>query len=175
MLISVMQSDYQLKDSDITSIEVNYRDANGHWQQVEKGEVNPSNTEIYLKVNFAEIKTEDLLLNLNYTHLSAKDSEEKELARRPKNQIGFGADYYGIDKFHFNVNGYYIGDRYDESNKSGAETGNYTLWNTVVDYDINKTFSTYLKVDNLFDKYYQTIDGYATAERSAYLGLKANF
>ncbi|MEZ4694114.1 MAG: hypothetical protein R2837_09030 [Aliarcobacter sp.] len=24
-------------------------------------------------------------------------------------------------------------------------------------------------------KYYQTIDGYATAQRSAYVGLKANF
>lgn len=64
---TVVQSDYQLKDSDITSIEVNYRDANGHWQQVEKGEVNPSNTEIYLKVNFAEIKTEDLLNKHNCT------------------------------------------------------------------------------------------------------------
>lgn len=61
------QTDYQLKDSDITSIEVNYKDANGHWQQVEKGEVNPSNTEIYLKVNFAEIKTEDLLNKHNCT------------------------------------------------------------------------------------------------------------
>lgn len=63
------QTDYQLKDSDITSIEVNYKDANGHWQKVEvnNGEVNPSNTEIYLKVNFAEIKTEDLLNQHNCT------------------------------------------------------------------------------------------------------------
>lgn len=63
------QTDYQLKESDITSIEVNYKDANGHWQKVEvnNGEVNPSNTEIYLKVNFAEIKTEDLLNQHNCT------------------------------------------------------------------------------------------------------------
>lgn len=63
------QTDYQLKDSDITSIEVNYKDANGHWQKVEvnNGEVNPSNTEIYLKVNFSEIKTEDLLNQHNCT------------------------------------------------------------------------------------------------------------
>lgn len=61
------QTDYQLKDSDITSIEVNYKDASGHWQQVDNGEVNPSNTEIYLKVNFAEIKTKDLLNQHNCT------------------------------------------------------------------------------------------------------------
>lgn len=61
------QTDYELKNADITSIEVNYKDASGHWQQVDNGEVNPSNTEIYLKVNFAEIKTEDLLNKHNCT------------------------------------------------------------------------------------------------------------
>lgn len=61
------QTDYELKNTDITSIEVNYKDASGHWQQVDNGEVNPSNTEIYLKVNFAEIKTKDLLNQHNCT------------------------------------------------------------------------------------------------------------
>lgn len=44
-----------------------YKDASGQWQKVDNGEVNPSNTEIYLKVNFAEIKTEDLLNKHNCT------------------------------------------------------------------------------------------------------------
>ena len=61
------QMDYQLKDSDITSIEVEYKDASGQWQKVDNGEVNPSNTEIYLKVNFEQIKTEDLLNQHNCT------------------------------------------------------------------------------------------------------------
>jgi len=118
---------------------------------------------------------EDTFLNLNFTHLSALDNNKNELARRAKDQIGYGVDYYGISKFHFNINGYYVGDRYDAANKTGAQTGNYAVWNSVINYEINKTFSTYVKIDNLFDKYYQTIDGYATAERSGYLGLKASF
>ncbi|MDD3054927.1 MAG: TonB-dependent receptor [Aliarcobacter sp.] len=118
---------------------------------------------------------EDTFLNLNYTALSAEDNKEQELARRAKEQVGFGVDYYGIKDFHFNVNGQYIGDRYNGVNKTGAETGNYTVWNSVVNYDINKTYKAYLKVNNLFDKYYQTVDGYATEERSAYIGLKASF
>lgn len=119
--------------------------------------------------------SEDILLSLNYTHVSAKDNKKEDLARRAKRQLGFGVDYYGIDKLHLNLNGSYIGTRYDGANKTGASTGNYTVWNTVANYDINKTFSTYLKVDNVFNKYYQTVDGYATAERSAYIGLKAKF
>lgn len=118
---------------------------------------------------------EDTLVTLNYTHLSAQDSEGEDLARRVKRQLGFGIDYYGFDKLHLNANGSYIGTRYDKANKEGANTGNYTVWNSVANYKINKTFSTYLKVDNLFNKYYQTVDGYATAERSAYIGLKATF
>lgn len=61
------QTDYELTNNDITSIEVNYKDTNGHWQKVDNGEVNPGDTEIYLKVNFAEIKTEDLLKQHNCT------------------------------------------------------------------------------------------------------------
>lgn len=63
------QTDYELKNTDITSIEVNYKDANGHWQKVEvnNGEVKPGDTEIYLKVNFDKIKIEDLLNQHNCT------------------------------------------------------------------------------------------------------------
>ena len=128
-----------------------------------------------VEVSYKRELISDLLTSVNYTYLEAKDSQKKDLARRAKDSLKFGVDYYGINKFHFNVNGEYVGDRYNGANRTGRETGNYTLWNSVVNYEINKTFSTYLKVDNIFNKYYQTIDGYATAERSAYLGLKANF
>ena len=128
-----------------------------------------------VEISYKRELLSDLLGSANYTYLEAKDEDKKDLARRAKDTLKFGLDYYGIRKFHFNVNGEYIGDRYDGANKTGAQTGNYTLWNSVVNYEINKTFSTYLKVDNIFNKYYQTIDGFATAERSAYLGVKANF
>ena len=149
-----------------------------NWQSSQYQNIEGTSTIKGYETKYTKMIIEDLLLNLNYTHLSAKDSQERELARRAKDQIGYGVDYYGISKFHFNVNGQYIGDRiqYDYGTYDvSAHTGNYTVWNSVVNYEINKTFSTYLKVNNLFDKYYQTIDGYATAERSAYVGLKASF
>ena len=114
-------------------------------------------------------------MSLNYTHLSARNSDKQDLARRAKRNLGFAVDYYGFSKIHINVNGSYVGTRYNSSDKTGRQTGRYTLWNTVVNYEVNKNLSTYLKVDNITDKYYQTVDGYATAGRSAYVGLNYKF
>ena len=107
-----------------------------------------------------------------------KDSKDKKLQNRPTNKFNFGVDYYGLKDFHFNVNGEYIGTRYSPNinyNGPAVKTGNYTIWNAVVDYDISKNFSTYLKLDNIFNKDYQIVDGYATSQRAAYVGLKASF
>ncbi|MGJ0330698.1 TonB-dependent receptor [Aliarcobacter cryaerophilus] len=128
-----------------------------------------------IELAYKNYVTEDIFLNLNYTRLSAKNKDKEEFGRRPKDKVGFGVDYYGLKDFHFNVNGEYIGDRYDRNNKQGAKTGNYTIWNAVVDYDISKNFSTYLKLDNIFNKDYQIVDGYATSQRAAFVGLKASF
>lgn len=119
--------------------------------------------------------TEDIFLNLNYTNLSAKDVNGDKLLNRPTNKFGFGVDYYGLKDFHFNINGEYIGTRYSYGYPQSVKTGNYTIWNALVDYDINKNFSTYVKLDNIFNKDYQIVDNYATSQRAAYLGLKASF
>ncbi len=169
----------EYKDFRVTYFESKISDmieyVSGSWPNTQYSNLDGEATLKGYELAYKKDIIEDTILNLNYTHLSAKNDEKEDLSRRAKNQVGFGVDYYGISKFHFNVNGQYIGNRYDGPNKTGAETGNYTVWNSVVNYEINKTFSTYLKVDNIFNKYYQTVDGYATAERSAYVGLKASF
>ena len=128
-----------------------------------------------IEVGYKNSITEDIFLNLSYTNLSAKNYNNEYLAKRAKNKLNFGADYYGLKDFHFNINGEYIGTRYEKDDKKGASTGNYTIWNALIDYDISKNFSTYLKLDNIFNKDYQIVDGYATSQRAAYVGLKASF
>lgn len=84
-------------------------------------------------------------------------------------------DYYGISDVHVAVFGEYIGSRFSNLDEQGEQTGRYTVWNTALNYEISKNLNAYVKLDNITDKYYQTIDGYATAPRSAYIGLKASF
>ncbi len=119
--------------------------------------------------------TDEVFVSLNYTLLSAKDKDGKNLARRPKETLKANLDFYLTDTLHLGVWGEYIGKRYDRANNQSRQTGKYTLVNLVANYDINKNFSTYAKVENLFDKEYQVVDGYATASRGIYFGLNAKF
>ncbi len=119
--------------------------------------------------------SENVLIGFNYTRLSAKNNKKEFLAKRPVQTLKASLDYYGFEKIHFNVNAEYVGSRFSKNDKDGEQTGKYTLWNSVVNYEINKNLKVYVKIDNIFNKYYQTIDGYATAERSAYVGLNYKF
>ncbi|MCH9814548.1 MAG: TonB-dependent receptor, partial [Epsilonproteobacteria bacterium] len=48
----------------------------------------------------------------------------------------------------------------------------YTVVDLSVDYDISKQLNIYAKVDNVLDKEYQTVTGYATSQRAYYLGFR---
>ena len=118
---------------------------------------------------------DEISLSLNYTILSAQDKDSKDLARRAKESFKFSLDYYPVDELHLGVNGEYIGERYDGNDQSGEQTGKYTVTNFVTNYEVSNSLQLYAKADNIFDKYYQVVDGYATAGRSFYFGLNAKY
>jgi vitamin B12 transporter len=128
-----------------------------------------------LELSYKNNLGEDIFFNLNYTRLSAKDKNDQNLARRPEQTIKFGIDYYGISKTHIGLNGEYIGQRYDLANNQGEQTGKYTIANAVVNYEISNSLSIYTKIKNITDKYYQTVDGFATSPRAYYAGIKYEF
>jgi len=110
-----------------------------------------------------------------YTYLEAKDAQKQTLARRPKSQADITAIYSTSNNIDVNVHIQYIGERYDGADATGAQTGRYTTADAVVNFKVNKVLSFYAKINNLTDKYYQTVDGYATAGRSLYTGFTYKF
>lgn len=128
-----------------------------------------------IEVEYSAKLNDDFSVTSNYTWLDARNSDNEVLRRRPKNTLNLTLDYYGVKDLHVGINGEYIGERYSNDNESGTQTGKYTVLNFVSNYEINKNFSIYAKIDNLFDKYYQVVDGYATAPLSAYAGIKVQF
>ena len=114
-------------------------------------------------------------LGLNYTYLNAKDADGFTLARRPEHQADLRLTYAPRKEFSLLTHIQYIGTRYELADNQGAQTGEYTLINLVANYNINKKLKAYIKVDNLFDTFYQVVDGYGTAGLSGYIGLSASY
>ncbi|WP_456399670.1 TonB-dependent receptor plug domain-containing protein [Persephonella sp.] len=108
-------------------------------------------------------------ININYTSLDTKDSKGNKLLRRPDEKIGFEFIFYPTDSINIGIYGEYIGDRKDLGN---INTGNYSVFDSFINYNFSKNVELYLKIINITDKYYQTVSGYATAGRSIYGGLR---
>lgn len=127
-----------------------------------------------VELSYKNTIADDFVLDLGYNRLWAKNQNNQELQRRANNTFRGALDFYGISKLHFGLNAHYIGTRYDDLAQT-KQTGRYTLWGAVVNYDATESLSFYLKGDNLSDKLYQEVDGYGTAGRSLYVGLNARF
>ncbi len=127
-----------------------------------------------------EIAYEDYFFDIvgvsaNYTYLDVKDANGEALARRPKDQVDASVIYYATETFDLGLNGQYIGQRFNRANDEGAQTGFYTVINFVSNVEVNDFITVYGKLDNITNVYYQTVDGYATAGRSLYMGLNAKY
>jgi len=164
---------YQAFDFNITYFNKDINDLiswpnfpNGGYENV-KGTTNIKGIEAEYKKRFNQWQ-----FAINYTHLETKKADGKPLALRPDNQVGLNVNWFPTDSLDLNLNGQFIATRGGEVD---PVTENYSVWNTVINYDINSTTTTYVKLNNIFDTYYQTVAGFATAPRSAYLGLSVTF
>ncbi len=129
--------------------------------------------------------TENIDLKFNYTYTDAKDlsnnSPDKNLPllRRPKNKLGFNADYNFLEKVNANIEIIYVGERDDKDFNQypvpRVKLPDYTLVNLSASYNFTKVVQFYGRIDNLFNKYYEDVLGYATPGQSEYLGIKLNF
>ncbi|WP_345979834.1 TonB-dependent receptor [Sulfurimonas sp. HSL3-2] len=128
-----------------------------------------------IELGYKDYFFDSIGVNAMYTYIEAKNVNGEALARRPKNQIDASVIYYVSDDFDLGINAQYIGTRYDSADNQGAQTGEYAIANFVTNIKVNNNVTFYGKIDNLTDEYYQTVDGYATAGRSLYLGLNAKF
>lgn len=128
-----------------------------------------------LELDYKQEIVSNTLLSINYTRLSAKDKDKKDLARRAKQNVKFGIDYYGISKLHLGLNGEYVGERFDKADNKGTQTGRYTVAHFVTNYEVSKELKVYGKIENITNKYYQTTDGYATSPRAYYAGIQYSF
>lgn len=110
----------------------------------------------------------DIKANLTWQDAVNQDTGEK-LSRRAETfgslnvSRQVGAWYFGGDLIY--------GGHYDNSQYDNYQLPSYALVNLNARYNITKEVSLYARIENLFDKEYETAYGYNQMDRAAYVGV----
>lgn len=108
----------------------------------------------------------------------AEKANGEPLVRVPKDNLVLGVNYRQ-DRWAINATGKYAAGLLDTNyGKEGSpveELDNYFVLNTKVSYQVNPDFELYGRIDNLLDKEYQTVWGYGSPDRTAYIGANIRF
>lgn len=144
----------------------------------------------YKNIGRAEIKgfeieakflpIQNLAIATNFTYTNSKDKETGlQLLRRTKRQTNLDLNWRFLEKGNLNLGMTYVGRRKDTKYVGWTATRitlkDYTKFALSCSYDITKNFQLFGKIENLFDREYQEVYGYATEGRSFYAGGKVTF
>lgn len=110
-------------------------------------------------------------LRASYDYLDARDTENDfQLGRRARNKAMLGVSRtWGPFETGLEVLG--VGKRYN-TNTETDQMGGYSLVNLTARYAINPELAVEARLNNLFDKQYETTHGYNTAGFNAFVGLR---
>lgn len=64
-----------------------------------------------------------------------------------------------------------VGDRYDDAANT-KKLGGYGLVNLIADYRLQKDWTLFARANNIFDKYYETVNNYSTPGASLFVGVR---
>ncbi|WP_297511318.1 TonB-dependent siderophore receptor [uncultured Caulobacter sp.] len=119
-----------------------------------------------------------LTLTGNYTYTDAESdsgaSKGKQLTRRPKTMGNLSATYRWPVGLSTGVAVRYVGKTYNNDANTQV-VASYATVDLRASYPINENLEVFGRVENAFDKDYQTILNYGTPGRGAFVGLRARF
>ncbi len=126
------------------------------------------------------LPVQDITIQTNFTYMDTKDKETGlELLRRPQRQVNLSINWRFLEKGNLNLGITYVGRRKDMDYTSypykRITKKDYTDVDLSCLYDLTENFQIFGRIENLFDRKYQEVHGYATSGRSFYAGIKATF
>ena len=94
--------------------------------------------------------------------------------RMPVDQWSMLISYQPIDPVRVNLEGRYVGSRFDDVNNQQKMRA-FDVWNLSATYDVTNRVQTYVRADNIFNEKYEEIQFYGTPVRSIFVGLRVNY
>jgi vitamin B12 transporter len=64
-----------------------------------------------------------------------------------------------------------VGERYDDA-ANRTRLGGYGLVNLIADYRLQKDWTLFARANNVFDKYYETVNNYTTPGANLFVGIR---
>ena len=114
-------------------------------------------------------------LDGNYTWTKARnDRTDKHLARRPEHMANVQASYVWENGATAGLGLHYVGQSFDNAANT-RRLKSYLLTDLRVSWPIRDALEIYGRVENAFDKSYETTSNYGSTGRGAYIGLRSKF
>ena len=124
------------------------------------------------------VVNDSLSVTAAYTYTDSVDASGVDEKRRPKNIGSINLAWQAQPDTKVNVNIQYNGSQIDSALAWGdpdVTLKAFTLVNVNVAYSPSSLLDVYMSLNNLFDKDYQEVNGYATLGFGANLGLRYKF
>lgn len=122
--------------------------------------------------------TPAFVVTANYTNMDAINHSPgavgKRLQRRAGETANLNADYDWANGLTTGLSVQYVGESYDNVANT-RRLKSYALFDLRAAYPVNDAFEVFGRVENLFDKEYQTIYRYGSVGRGAFAGVRAKF
>jgi vitamin B12 transporter len=117
-----------------------------------------------------------VLLRIDYTYTEAKDDTlHEELLRRPKNKGTFDANWQVTSAWQLNAGVLWVGTWVDGNRDftvARLDAPSYTTVNLATSYDLNRAFTLFGRIDNLFDRHYENPVGFRQPSIGVFAGLR---
>lgn len=113
--------------------------------------------------------------SFDYTDAEDTANGKRQLARRAKRKFSWTGD---IDVANANLFAQvlYVGKRNNSTNPTSTVVDpSYTIWNIGARYPLTQQLTLNGKINNLFDKDYQVVDGYDAPDMEFYVGADYRF
>lgn len=132
-------------------------------------------------VKYAVVKDIPLVKSLDvqaqYTNTLTRNLSQQpgnRAPRTPVDQWSLIVSYQPIDPVRVNLEGRYVGSRFDDVNNQQRMRA-FDVWNLSATYDVSSRIQTYVRAENIFDEKYEEIQFYGTMGRSIFVGLRMNY
>ncbi len=110
---------------------------------------------------------------VSYTWIRTKDmSTDSELLRRPNNKLKLQVNWKIFPRFETDLIIRYTGPRMDSGQNKLKQ---YTTTDVTFNYELNKTFTIFTRIENLFNVHYQEVRLNGAPGINAYGGIRAKF